>query len=127
MSVYFSSELLQEQVNDHYYFEKYEYGFRVVTKFGMKYAFSFITKEQFEQKYKKYWNSIVVSTKKEEYMGKEILFSEEELSYIKQQIILHWMYFYSVNKMEIDIKKSDLNHGQTWDEIRWMSQKKVSV
>lgn len=124
MSICFTVNMMNETIQGQYDFEQFEDGFRVVTRFGEKVAFSSINKIQFEKFYQKYWNTIVVNCEKEIYQNKVIFFNEEELSYLKQQIILHWMYFYAINNMKVLIKQSDLDHAQTWDLVRWFSQKK---
>lgn len=123
MSIAFSKSIPIQNTKDHYKFEDYSSGFRVISMAGT-YAFLGIAKNEFEQIYNKYWNSIKVDCKPEKINNKEILFEESELILIKQKIILHWMYFYIVNKMKVKINASDLKHPQTWNIVRNISEEK---
>jgi hypothetical protein len=52
---------------------------------------------------------------------------ENEKEYLIQTIITHWIYYYTVNNLEIEIKCSDFNHPQTLDILHSMLMKKYCI
>ena len=55
---------------------------------------------------------------------KEYSLSEKEKKIITENIIAHWIFFYTVNNIEIQILHSDFVHPQTVWEVYSMLQKK---
>lgn len=43
--------------------------------------------------------------------------SDEEFANFTQEIALHWMYFYIINRLPVNVTDADLNHPQTKDII----------
>jgi hypothetical protein len=35
-----------------------------------------------------------------------------------QHIVIHWFYFYNINKLEVGVSKRDLSHPQTYRIVR---------
>jgi len=45
------------------------------------------------------------------------MISDAEFGGLTQEIALHWMYFYIINKLPVDVSDTDLGHPQTTDLI----------
>ncbi|MCE9554733.1 MAG: hypothetical protein K8T91_15360, partial [Planctomycetes bacterium] len=56
--------------------------------------------------------------------GKERGFGVNEQAAIRQTIALHWMYFYLVNSLPVELTADDLAHPDTWQFVIIASESK---
>ena len=79
--------------------------------------FRISTAEKFNEEYNRFRKYIN--------LGKPISqnIDNNEIEIIEQKIIIHWIYYYTVNNSKVKVRRSDFTHPQTIGVINWHLKK----
>lgn len=89
--------------------------------------FKHLTFEEFDAIYNKFHKSLHLDFSPINVGNKSYSLSEKEQHYLIQNIITHWIYFYSINGLKIEVKKSDFEHPYMIDQLLFILDKKYGV
>jgi len=80
--------------------------------------------EIFEKTYNEFYRSLNLDFKPRKIKNKIFSLNEEEIEALMEEIIIHWMFYYTVNNLKIKIIRDDFIHSQTkWIVYNFLQKK----
>lgn len=89
--------------------------------------FSTLKAENFDIIYNEFYKHLNLDFSPVEVGNKSYKLSKKEQNYLVQQIITNWIYYYSINGLQIEIKKSDFEHPYMVDYVLSVIDKKYGI
>ncbi|MFD2970226.1 hypothetical protein [Sphingobacterium bambusae] len=93
----------------------------------VSFLFAHLNEKEFDEIYNKFNQHLNLNFEPLMVKSKVVELTAPEKESLLQRIIMHWIYYYTVNHLPVLVQRSDFLHPQTTDEVIWALNEKFNL